>query len=80
LADRFGERVLFVVQAPAIAIIQLDQMSQRPARAKQLAFGILALNVGGQGLGHDRKAWLKLVKINSKANSGATARRLAAHS
>jgi hypothetical protein len=52
LTDGLGEGVFLVKLAPTAAVIQFDEVTQRPARTKQLTLGVLALDGGGQRLGH----------------------------
>ena len=52
-ADSFRESVFsLIVQAPLAAVIHFDEVRQGALGAKKLAFGVVALNFGGQLLGH----------------------------
>src|SRR5579872_6833747 len=65
LTHGLGKGVLLVVEAPLAVVVHFDQMTERAARAEKLPFGVLALDFGGESLGHrhsltkNRKNWIK---------------------
>jgi hypothetical protein len=77
LADHRGECVLLVEAAPLPIVVQIDEMTQCPARVEEFYFGSLAIAIGRECLGHDVKIGKKLLKyFLSKREGWASFRRL----
>jgi hypothetical protein len=77
LADHRGECVLLVEAAPLPIVVQIDEMTQPPARVEEFYFGSLAIDVGRECLCHDVELGKKLLKyFFSKQKRWASFRRL----